>query len=215
MTTIKPNDTGINLSDANLPPADDAFDDDDTPQQQQQAPDPEPEQPTEQSLKQYAISQEDRVQRREMLMAINRYYKSKRFRSCMVEYDLVSDLSNMTLHEMKDLLSDIKFTIQNRNTGDMIQKGVPQLIVASEPLISAFYDVKGLGNTLMASETFKDLLEEIALDSQTFSDTPAHTRLFYEVAKTAYFVHELNAYNATKLVQQKSVNLSSSTADLM
>jgi hypothetical protein len=219
MTTIKPNDTGINLADANLPAAGDAFDDGgETPRaaiEQQPAPDPEPQEPSQEQLKQQIIAHEDRVKRREMIMVINRYYKSPRFRQYMIECDLVEQLDNMTLQEMTDLLSDIRFSIQNRSTGDMIQRGVPQMIIAAEPLISSFYDVKGLGNTLIASESFKDLLEEVALESQTFSNTPAHTRLFYEVAKTAFFVHEHNSYMAAKLVQQKSVPVSPSTADLM
>jgi hypothetical protein len=217
MTTIKPNDTGINLADANLPSTGDAFDDGgDEPQatMQQAAPEPEQQAPSEEQIKQQIIAHEDRVKRREKIFAIQRYYKSPRFRQFLVECDLVYKLGDMTLAEMHALLADIKFSVQNRNTGDMIQRGVPKLIVAAEPLISSFYDVKGLGNNLLASESFKDLLEEVALDSQTFSNTPAHTRLFYEVVKAAFFVHEQNAYMAT-LVQQKSVNLSASTADLM
>ena len=79
MTTIKPNDTGINLGDAGLPAAADAFDnagavqEQQAPAQTQTAPEPEqqPEQPTHEQIKQQIIAREDRRQRQEMIMAIN------------------------------------------------------------------------------------------------------------------------------------------------
>jgi hypothetical protein len=120
---------------------------------------------------------------------------------------------------MQALLGEIKFPIQNKTTGDMILRGLPQVIVAAEPAISEWYDVKGLGNTLLKSDSFKDILEEVALESQMFSNTPATTRLLYEVVKTAFFVHEANAYLKAKEkaahVPEREVRVSPSTADLM
>jgi hypothetical protein len=214
-TTFKPNDTGIDLKDIAAPSIDGA-----------EAPPPadgepeaaEPPVDPETMMRAQAIQSEDRVARRQLIMTIQKYYSSTRFGPYLHKMELVEELGLLTIPEMTALLQDIKFTIQNKTTGEMIQRGVPQLICAAEPLVSEFYDIKGLSNVLIASESFKDLLEEVALESQAFSNTPASTRLFYEVAKTALFVHE--ARDAQKKAaaakeKEKEIKVSANTADLI
>jgi hypothetical protein len=164
--------------------------------------------------KQAAIAQEDRVARRRLILEIQRYYSSPRFRAFLVQTGLVESLAELAIPEMQQLLRDIRFTIQNKNTGEMIQRGVPHMICAIEPLVSTVYDIKGLSNMLSTSESFKDILEEVALESQTFSDTPATTRLFYEVVKTAFFTHELRDAQK-KAIKEKEVTMSSKLSDLL
>jgi hypothetical protein len=165
----------------------------------------------------HTIATEDRVKRRQLIMTIQRYYSSVRFAKYLIKNELVEDLAKLTSPEMTQLLSDIKFSIQNRNTGDMIQRGVPELICAAEPLVSRFYDVKGVSSVLVRSETFKDILEEVALESQVFSDTPASTRLLYEVVKACFFTHEMNAAHrkAAEAVKEKEVKVSDAVKDLI
>lgn len=220
MTTVRTNDTGINLSEADLPKTGmfgEEEGDDNVEAPAAPEPQPEIEMPSPEAIKQRVIAAEDQVARRQLIMTIQRYYKSQRFATFLEASELIMELKQLTLAEMQSLLGEIRFAIQNKNTGDSIQRGVPQLIVAIEPIVSNYYDIKGLGNALVKSETFKDLLEEVALESQTFSNTPAHTRLFYDVIKTAFFVHEANDYIETQKrgVAEKEVRISSSTADLM
>ena len=103
------------------------------------------------------ILSEDRVARRQLIMEIQRYYNNARFGQYLLKSGFVEELSTQTIDEMKNLLQDIRFTIQNKNSSEMIQRGVPQMIVAAEPLISRFYDVHGMGKMLLGSESFKDI----------------------------------------------------------
>jgi hypothetical protein len=220
METVKTNYTGIDLGDANLPKAG-LFGDEDADSKDEAAPAPEPEPvmeiPSPEMIKQRVIAAEDPVLRRQTIMTIQKYYNSPRFGKYLVDSELVTELKSLTTAEMQALLGEIKFAIQNKNAGEMIQRSVPQLIVAAEPLVSALYDVKGLGNALIKSDSFKDLLEEVALENQVFSNAPASTRLMYEILKTGFFVHEHNAYlEAQKTaVTEQVVKVSSSTAELM
>jgi hypothetical protein len=210
---IKPNDTGIDLKSAALPSAI-VLEEEKDLSQDVLAPEPVQEEDPAESVRQESIAMEDRVARRELILNIRQYYSSPRFSKFLVENELVEDLSQLLIPEMQQLLGDIKFAIQNKNTGNLIQRGVPQIICALEPLICSVYDVKGLSNSLLKNETFKDILEEVALESRVFSNTPASTRLFYEVIKTGFFTHEMNAAMAA-IAKEKAVKVSSSTAELM
>jgi len=229
---IKPNDSGIDLKDAKLPSTS-VYDGDDVKattaptaappapntaaaappadEDREEAFDPEEER------RHAIIATEDKIARRKLMMQIQRYYGSSRFGKYLTKMKLNDDLDQLTIPEMQTLLGEIKFCIQNKTTSDMIQRGVPQLICAAEPMVSVFYDVKGLSNMLGASESFKDILEEVALECQVFSDTPASKRLMLEVMKTSVFVHEANAARAAaaKAVVEKPVTLTESSADLM
>lgn len=168
-------------------------------------------------MKQLTIASEDRVARRQLILTIQRYYSSTRFGPYLVKLDLVEDLAMKTMPEMSQLLAEIKFAIQNKTTGDLFQRAVPQLIRCAEPLVSTFYNVRGLGAALTHSESFKDLLEEAMLENQVFTNTPATTRLTLEVLKTAFVVGEVNRHlDAQKLAaKEKEVKVSKETADLM
>ena len=217
--TFKPNDSGCDLKDAKI--ADTETKDEAAPEADHAVETPaaadaaeyEQEPADEQDYRQQIIDGEDRVARRHLILEIQRYYQSARFGKYLRELGMVEDLSSFTIAEMKARLAEIRFTIQNKNTGEMIQKGVPQLICAAEPTICRFYDVKGVSLVLNRSETFHDLLEEVALENQTFTNTPAITRLGYEVAKCCIFVHEANrAKAAATVIAEKVVPVSEATA---
>jgi hypothetical protein len=216
---VKPNDSGIDLKEAKLPEPIGIMD---APAEQTPAPDPVPKEPQRDPVevaRQAVIACEDRVKRRELIMTIQRYYASRRFAKFLVECDLVEELSQKTMPEMKQLLRDVRFAIQNRNTSEMIQKGVPQAICAIEPLICRYVNIKGTGIQLEKSEVFRDLLEEVALENQMFSDSPASTRLSLEILKTMFFVNGYHrAMEEQKKLQEakeKPVSLSQSTKEML
>lgn len=210
---VKTNDTGIDLSSADMPKP--VSIDEHTPQstpcpeaQAQIEPDPVAE-------RDLLIASEDRVARRKMMMTVKRYYQSPRFGRYLESMDLVEDLDRVTLPEMTKLLGDIRFSVQNKNCGDMIQKGVPQIIAVAEPIITPFYDITGLAAILSKSPMFADLLEEVALENQMFTNTPPEKRLALEIVKTAFLVHEINAVKKAAAIVEKKVNVGADTADLM
>ena len=197
--SYKPNDSGIDLKDANL-------DSDSAPQpapaEPAPAPVPEPEvmrmpEPDLESEpdisgpspKELTIASEDRVARRKLILCINSYYASVRFGAFLKKAELVEDLASLTIPEMTNLLQDIKFCVQNRSSSKMIHSMVPQLIHGLEPIISTVYDITGLAQMLVRDEDFKDVLEEVALESQVFTNTPPTTRLMYHIAKSAWIVN--------------------------
>jgi hypothetical protein len=155
-----------------------------------------------------------------MIMTIQRYYASRRFGKYLIECDLIEELSQKTMTEMQQLLHDIRFAVQNRNSSDMIQKGVPQVICAVEPLVCRFINIRGTSAVLAQNEVFKDLLEEYALENQIFSDTPASTRLAYEAVKTMVLVNGMHRASeekkkAVEEVKEKPVSVSPLAKDLL
>jgi hypothetical protein len=213
---IKTNDTGIDLKAAALPsPTDD--DGDASPAA---APEPEPE-PIAAPMPQVdprlaIIASEDRVKRRELIMTIQGYYMSDRFGSLLSKLKLVVDLDSLTIAEMNALLREIEFAVANKGRSKVTQKMAPQIIAGLEPVVSTFYDVRGVARVLKDSETFKDIVEEIALQNPIFSHSSASRRLMFEVLTTCYMVHEMNAAKAVvDVVKEKPVAVSASTSALL
>ena len=212
---IKTNNTGINPSDAQLPAQDNEDGQDDTKRTEPEPTEPESDEPSPEQLRAAQIAAEDRVKRRELMLVIQRYYNSQRFAKFITQMNLVEDLNKKTIPEMEAMLRDIQFCIANRNASNSIQQGVPQVICALEPLISRWYDVKGLATTLQRSECFQDTLEEVALQSQTFTHAPPMRRMFVEIIKSAFFIHEANALKEKAKVAEKPITISPETANLM
>jgi len=149
------------------------------------------------------------------IMTIQAYYHCERFGPWLLKNEFIEELGNKTIDEMKNLLGDIKFAIPNKNTGNMIQRSFPQIIAGLEPIISSVYDVKGLAQNLVTSEAFKDVLAEFALESQTFTNVPASTRLCYEIAKVAFITHEMNDAKRKNQIVEKPVMVSSKVGDVL
>ena len=170
------------------------------------APEEEYEEETGPTPQELAIQSEDRVARRKVILELQRYYSSTRFGSFLKTTGLVEDISMRTIPEIKELLDVVKFSIQNRSTGAMIQKGVPQLIAAIEPIFEPYFSIKGTANMLNGSEEFHDILEETALASQTFTNTPPHIRLFYTVVKAAFFVNQYDSAKRLEKVPEKPID---------
>ena len=76
-------------------------------------------------------------------------------------------------------------------------------LVTIEPAICEYFDVKGMSNMLTQSPTFLDTLEEVALAAQSYTNTPPHVRLGYEIVKAALFV---NQWNAARRVKEKPID---------
>jgi hypothetical protein len=210
----KPNETGFNLKSANLM-ADPSGEEPEIPEEEEEPVDETKTVDPDQLARNQIISCEDRVARRNLIMEIQGYYSSSRFGPFLNKGGFVEDLSELTIEEMTGLLDDMRVAIQNKNGSDMIQRGVPQLIGACEPVISQFYDIRGTALYLASSESFKDILEELALENRRYTNTPASTRLCFEIAKGAFFVHEMNAAKGKMQVAEKPVQLSSKHADLV
>ena len=136
--SIKTNDTGIDLKDAQLeiagdePPTPAAAP---TPAQPSPLPSPaflQPDPASDVDLaedrpseRQMTIASEDRVQRRQLILKINSYYASRRFGAHLKKSELVEDLSTLTIPEMANLLQDIQFCVQNKTSSNMLHNMVP------------------------------------------------------------------------------------------
>jgi hypothetical protein len=212
----KPNDSGFNLKAANL--HEDTDDSPEVPEEPEPEPEPEVYQPPinqDQAIRDHMIASEDRVKRRQLIMTIQGYYRSPRFGTYLQKNGFVEDLATVTLEEMIGLLDDIKVAIQNKNGSQMIQQGVPRFLCACEPMISQWYDVKGMTSRLVRSESFRDLLEEVALENQMFTNVSASRRMCYEIVTAAFYVHGENEHAAQNKIAEKPVQLSDKHSDLV
>jgi hypothetical protein len=91
--TVKTNDTGINLGDAELPKAGLFGDDGDDSKDEagpMHEPAPEMEVPSPESIKERIIAAEDPIMRRQLLMTIQRYYRSTRFNQYLLDSVMLS-----------------------------------------------------------------------------------------------------------------------------
>jgi hypothetical protein len=121
--------------------------------------------------------------KRSLIMTIRRYAESKRFKEYLsTMFDLsLEKLEQLETYEVRRLLDDVRFSITNKNVSNMVGGVVLSGLQQIEKMTSSYFlDVTGLTQICVNSPEFMDVLEELKLENQTFSNaSPKHRLLFH------------------------------------
>lgn len=133
--------------------------------------------------------------RRALLIALGRYRMSKRFGGFLKQNGFNLDpkyLNALGIPELEHVVADIRFLLSNKNVSNLwYEVGTKGLIVV-EKAVDPFYTVKGLAQTLNASDSYLDALEELILEENAITYMSPRKRFVLEIIKGVYICHTNN-----------------------
>lgn len=161
--------------------------------------------PTQNQLQEYRSqpvpAYDDVVKKRSLIMTITRY---------LIEFqdylppDLVGQpYSQLTIEELANLLTEIKFCIATRNATNMSTRAMKQAITVTEPLLCrAGLRVQGLAG-ICNDKDFNDTLREFTLENMNLFYTKPAWRLAYAMTMAIANLHMVNTRKEKEELQNK------------
>lgn len=113
-------------------------------------------------------------------------------------------LKKKNLHELKELLADVRMAVANKNAGTLGDVEIMAVLVWAERFATQASKnrvlLNGTTSRLFNDPNFRDTLEEIKLEYLSFTSLSAKTRIMLHLLKAAYLTH---MENMTKLLRER------------
>lgn len=124
------------------------------------------------------IRSEDPLERAKRIMKINKYLNDPMFGAYLQSLGQRFD-PMMTIEEMEKQLKEIISYVRNQGSDSMLEAGIPMLQKGIDAIITAtgLVDARGSTEMMMRSPQYRKILHEIALESDSFTDTSPIVRL--------------------------------------
>lgn len=161
--------------------------------------------PTQNQLQEYKPQQvpayDDVIKKRSLIMTITRY---------LIEFqdylppDLIGQpYSQLSIEELANLLTEIKFCIATRNATNMSTRAMKQAITVTEPLLCRVgLRVQGLSG-ICNDKDFNDTLREFTLENMNLFYTKPVWRLAYAMTMAIANLHMVNTRKEKEEMQNK------------
>ena len=147
---------------------------------------------------------EDVEKHQSLLMQIDRYRMSERFKDLIRTSGLrLSGIEDFSIEELEDLLTRIRTVVGNRTSGGGSVLGTGILmatsVVENMPITQKFADIHGMSALLSADPEFADIVEQLSIDYSIMSVLSPEKRLALLMIKTGM---KMNSINHVKAVMQ-------------
>jgi hypothetical protein len=148
-----------------------------------------------------SLSPEETAKRRELIIKINRY--RQRFANNCQEWSNVL-LTEKPIHELENMLFDIRLTIQNHGVSNLGLLGYQQaldMIEGFAPVLNM--NLQGLSSIAMQQETIRNCVDELCIEHTSSTLMPPHYRL---AILTGGIMMNLNNINKEKQIYNNHAN---------
>lgn len=139
------------------------------------------------------LSPEECKEKRKIIIHIKNYIKS--FPEFLDEFKNM-DLASKNIHELNNIIEEIKLTVCNSNNGDLfvgLFQGGCDIIESVAPMIN--YDLTGLKYIACKNDNVIKCVKEISLEYQQLNYIRPEKRLFLLMFAMCYGVNNMNKIN--------------------